>query len=229
MGGSGGERYITHVISTGGIVLVGVKKRFPADTDLAKDITFLKDKKLDGDLYNLLQLYSYPVDGETTVMKTSFLTQEQIAEKLSNGSSVRTVRNHLKYLIEKGYVIEQKDRYILPRIENVYIMIDKSASQFIFDSMKPHILKMYIYLGQRYKYKDGYVFTQEEVAKHLGINLTGNADARSKIKNGLLLLRNCGLVTFAQFYDGKVPKYRLLHWSSEYIDNCCYIDEEKKG
>lgn len=55
---------------------MGVKKRFPADTDLAKDITFLKDKKLDGDLYNLLQLYSYPVDGETTVMKTGFLTQE---------------------------------------------------------------------------------------------------------------------------------------------------------
>ena len=57
-------------------VVMGVKKRFPADTDLAKDITFLKDKKLDGDLYNLLQLYSYPVDGETTVMKTGFLTQE---------------------------------------------------------------------------------------------------------------------------------------------------------
>lgn len=226
MGGSGGKKYITHVISTGGIVLVGVKKRFPADTDLAKDITFLKDKKLDGDLYNYLQIQSYPIDGETIVLKSNLPVQKDIAKCL--GCNDKTYREHLKYLILRGYVVEEKDRYILPKIENVYIMIDKSTSQFIFDSMKPHLLKMYIYLGQRYKYKDGYVFTQEEIAKHLGIKLAGNADARSKIKNGLLLLRNCGLVMFAQFYDGKVPKYRLISWSSEYIDNCCYIDEEKK-
>jgi hypothetical protein len=47
---------------------------------------------------------------------------------------------------------------------------------------------MYIYLGQRWKYKPGYVFTQEEVAEHIGIKLDGNAVARRMIKHGLIAL-----------------------------------------
>jgi predicted transcriptional regulator len=37
--------------------------------------------------------------------------------------SPKTLRNHLNYLIEKGYVIEEKDKYILPEMENIYFLI----------------------------------------------------------------------------------------------------------
>lgn len=36
-----------------------VNKRMPADTTL-KELTFLNDKKIDGELYALLQSYSVP-------------------------------------------------------------------------------------------------------------------------------------------------------------------------
>jgi hypothetical protein len=47
-----------------------VQKRFPADTDLTKEITFLKDKNIDAELYSYLQSMSFPVDGVTIVEKS---------------------------------------------------------------------------------------------------------------------------------------------------------------
>ena len=37
---------------------------------------------------------------------------------------------------------------------------------------------IYVYLGQRYKYKRDYVFTQEEIAQHLGVRLDGKPETR---------------------------------------------------
>ena len=75
---------------------------------------------------------------------------------------------------------------------------------------------MYIYLGQRWKYKHNYVFTQEEIAQHLGLKLAGNPRARRSIHNALDLLAAVHLISFENFFDGKCPRYRLLNWSYEY-------------
>ena len=47
-----------------------IQKRFPADTDLKKEITFLKDPKIDAELYSYFQSMSYPDEGVTIVVKT---------------------------------------------------------------------------------------------------------------------------------------------------------------
>ena len=79
-------------------------------------------------------------------------------------------------------------------------------------------IKIYIYLGQRYKYKKDYVFTQEEIAQHLGVKLEGKPETRRQIKNGLIALQNHGLIQYETFYDGKSHRYRLTAWSNQFVE-----------
>ena len=123
----------------------------------------------------------------------------------------------MKYLIDTGYVIEEKDRYILPNIEDIYLLLPLDTLQFILDVVTESVIKIYIYLGQRYKFKKDYVFTQEEIAQQLGVRLDGKPDTRRKIKNGLIALQNHGLIEYETFYDGKSHRYRLLNWSKQFV------------
>lgn len=57
-----------------GVKKMSVSKRFPANTSM-EETTFLNDKKVNGELYALLQSYSYPNDKqETIVVKKSLPT-----------------------------------------------------------------------------------------------------------------------------------------------------------
>ena len=201
-----------------------IQKRFPADVTLDENVqTFLRDKKIDAQLYALLQQYSMPVEVDngvyiTVVEKKALPIQVEILKVLEMKSKT-TLRAHLNYLIESGYVIEDTNnkRYILPEKENIYFMLPLDTIQFINDTVKNEVYKIYIYLGQRWKYKQGYVFTQEEIAEHLGTTLAGNETVRRQIRNSLIALQNNGLIQYEQFYEGKVPKYRLVNWSVHFV------------
>lgn len=201
-----------------------IQKRFPADVTLDENVqTFLRDKKIDAQLYALLQQYSMPVEVDngvyiTIVEKKALPIQVEILKVLEMKSKT-TLRAHLNYLIESGYVIDDTNnkRYILPEKENIYFMLPLDTIQFINDTVKNEVYKIYIYLGQRWKYKQGYVFTQEEIAEHLGTTLAGNETVRRQIRNSLIALQNNGLIQYEQFYEGKVPKYRLVNWSVHFI------------
>ena len=95
-------------------------------------------------------------------------------------------------------------------------MIPLDTMHFIKDTVREQVYKVYIYLGQRWKYKQGYVFTEEEIAEHLGLKLDGNLVARRQIKNALIALQNNELIKYELFYEGKVPKHRLVDWSFKY-------------
>ena len=115
--------------------------------------------------------------------------------------------------------MEEKDnkQYVLPDVEDIFLMIPLDTMQFIKDTVKEQVYKVYIYLGQRWKFKKGYVFTQEEIAQHLGLKLDGNIAARRQISNALIALQNHGLISYEQFYEGKIPKHRLLNWSYHHV------------
>ena len=192
-----------------------VQKRFPATVTTGED-TFLYDKKINAELYAYLQSKSYPNDKkETVVLKSNLDKQEVIIEKIGVKSR-STLRNHLNYLIQKGYVIDDKENkcYILQEVENVFLMLPLDTLYFIQDTVKEAVYKVYIYLGQRWKWKGAnYTFTAEEIAEHLGTNLSGNLTVRRQINNALIALQNNGLIDYEHTYDGKVPKYRLKNWS----------------
>lgn len=195
-----------------------VKKRFPATTEL-NNLTFLNDKKVDGELYAYFQSLSKYEDEKTYVLKKDLPKQIDICEVLGI-KSPKTYRMHLLYLIEQGYIIEEEDKYILPRVEDIYFLIPLKTLQYLNDNCREHIIKIYIYLGQKYKFSlvkgSQYEFTLEEIGEHIGLKIKNNSRAYSVINNALDLLVNSGLIDYISFFDGQVQKKRLTEFSFDF-------------
>lgn len=197
---------------------MSIEKRFPADTSLDSN-TFLNDHKIDGELYALLQQHSYPVDKETRVMKKDLPTQVSMCDILGI-KSPKTLRAHKDYLVQQGYLIEYKDYYVLPNKENIYLLIPLKTLQFLNDTIKDQVIKVYVYLGQRWKYKQEeheYIFTMKEVGQHIGIKVEGSSRNYQIVANALDCLRKLGLIDFVEYTEvvnGKpVPRKKLVNFT----------------
>ena len=155
-----------------------------------------------------------PENGQTVVYKSDLPTQKAICNKLDIGDA-RTYKSRLKYLIEAEYMIEEEDRYILPNKEDLYLLIPLETIQFIRDTLKKPVIKTYIYLGQKWKQKPNYEFTYEEIGKHIGVKLAGNARGYMMIDNILTALTNNGLINVSEPYwvGNNIRKQRLTAWS----------------
>ena len=188
--------------------------------------TFLNDKKINGELYAYLQYISEysmvddnPQHSITFIMKKKMPKQTQMCEALGI-KSAKTLRTHFNYLIESGYVIEENDRYILPQMENIYFLIPLPTLQYLNDNCKDHVIKIYVYLGQRYKYAmekgSCYDFTSEEIGEHIGLKIKNNSRGYELINNVLDLLVNSGLIDYTVYFDGQMQKKKLTHFSYEH-------------
>lgn len=200
------------------------QKRIPANTSL--DImTFLNDKNIDGELYAYLQGLSMPRkrtndEGyDTVISKYDIPKQSVICEKLGI-KSTKTYRTHLNYLIEKGYVEKRGDVYVLPEMENIYFLIPLPTLQYLNDNCREHVIKIYVYLGQRYKYAlyygKQYEFSLEELGEHIGIKIKNSSRGYEIVNNALELLYNSGLIDYCEFFDGQSQKKKLTKFSFEY-------------
>ena len=80
--------------------------------------------------------------------------------------------------------------------------------------------KTYIYLGQRFKYKGSdYIFTKQEIAKHIGLGDSLNySGTYKKVNNYLYVLESFGLIKLAYFYEDKTPLIRLVDFKNEPIE-----------
>ena len=201
-----------------------MQKSFPADVSLKYNEqnqlipTFLNNNKINGELYAYLLTHSYgDKDLGTVIYKKSLPSQEKIGEAL--GTSRRTIINHLNYLKELGYLIEDsiKKLYILPNKEESYFQVPQDTLDYLQDVVKDPVIKTYIYLGQRDKYKkvkenSTYVFTIKEICEHLGLNYQRN---HKTIRNYLIALNKFELIDYVEFYEGNLPKIRLLWVKTE--------------
>lgn len=110
----------------------------------------------------------------------------------------------------------------MPKKEDIFFKIPLDTLRFIQNTIKEDVIKIYIYLGQRYKYAEingfKYSFTIKEIAKHLGLSQTSE-QSRIFIKDGLDALTNNGLIKFVSYYEGRTPKMRLIDFSYEYKTN----------
>lgn len=197
-----------------------IVKHFPADPTLYKDkVTFLTDKKVNAELYALLMQYSYGGEkdeerGETKVYKSSLPTQAEMCKKLGIKSRT-TLRSHLNYLIQQGYVIDRGDHYVIDTYkENIFLKIDVETISFLNDTVKEAVWKAYIYLGQRWNWKQQqFVFDLEDLAAHIGKKIDNNSKVYQELNNILQCLENNGLIRVVSFYEGKIPKKRLVEFS----------------
>lgn len=209
------------------------QKRFPADTTLDFS-TFLNDKKINGELYAILQgLSDYLVIDKklnlysTYVLKSKMPTQTDLCKKLGI-KSPKTLRQHLQYLIEQHYIIpggtneDDKDvAYYLPEMENIYFLIPADTLKYLNNNCREHVIKIYVYLGQRYKMAlamgKQYEFTLEELGTHLGIGIKNHTKQYEVVNNALELLFNSGLIEYVSYFDGQMQKKKLTNFSFEYI------------
>lgn len=198
-----------------------IEKRFPADTTL--DITtFLNDKKVDGELYALLQGLSKHEGYETYVLKKDLPKQAIICETIGV-KSPKTLRVHLKYLIDQKLVEEQDDRYVLPLQENIYFLIPLKTLQFLMDNCREHVIKTYIYLGQRWKWARANniqcVFSFKDLIQHIGITGSHENIADRKIKNALEILQQGNLINYERTKQGWILTYFDLKLEEEIIED----------
>lgn len=202
------------------------EKRFPANVDLST-ATFLNDKHINGELYALLQgksKYTLMEDGkyETYVLKKDMPTQAKMCEILDI-KSPKTLKSHLNYLLEQGYVEEKENRYVLPEMENIYFLVPLATVKYLNDNCKDHVVKTYIYLGQRYKWSlergIPYTFTLEEIGNHLGLKIKNSSRGYEIINNALDLLCNSGLIDYITYFDGQMSKKKLINFSFEHKVN----------
>lgn len=204
---------------------IKTQKRIPANTSL-EELTFLNDKKINGELYALLQgLSDYEViDQENKIFKTyvpksKMLKQSEMCKMLGINSP-KTLRSHLSYLIEQGYVVKDGDDYVLPEMENIYFLIPLQTLNYLRDNCKEHVIKIYVYLGQRYKQAlyngKPYEFTLEELGNHIGLKIKNSSRGYEMINNVLDLLCNSELIDYVSYFDGVSQKKKLTKFSFEY-------------
>lgn len=105
-------------------------------------------------------------------------------------------------------------------MENIYFLIPLKTLQYLNDNCREHIIKIYVYLGQRYKYAlskgYSYEFTLEELGEHIGLKIKNNSRGYEIINNALDLLYNSDLIDYQSFFDGRSLKKKLIKFSFEY-------------
>lgn len=208
------------------------QKRFPADTTLDVS-TFLNDKKINGELYAILQGASdYMVIDkvlnlyQTYVPKSKMPTQAAMCKMLGI-KSPKTLRQHMQYLIDQHYIVpggtgeDDKDvAYYLPEMEDIYFLIPLDTLKYLNNNCREHVIKIYIYLGQRYKMAlalgKQYEFTLEELGTHIGIGIKNHVKQYEVVNNALELLYNSGLITYVSFFNGQTQKKKLTSFSFTY-------------
>lgn len=200
-----------------------INKTFPSNT--AMDIkTFLNDQKIDGELYAFLLSISFgeKVEGKgiTYIPLEEFPSQTKIAEIL-NYKSRQTVASHMKYLETNGYLKKEDKRYIIINPENYFFQIPLETIQYLINTVKEFVIKIYIYLGTRYRQKEDYNFTVKELAFQLGINYS-KANNRNRIFDAIDILAKIGLIKTQAEYLGQKPYFILTEFNLE-------IPNRKKG
>ena len=192
------------------------------------NLTFLNDKKLNGELYAILQSVSnYRIINkgqntfETFINKKNMPTQTEMCRRLGI-KSPKTLRKQLEYMKEQSYIIpgEGDIVYYLPEMEDIYSLLPTETINYLVDSCKPHVIKLYIYLGQRYmlglKLNKNYEFTLQQIADHLGLSIQNHSRSYEVINNALWLLQNSGLIDYYEYTsEGYIVKKVLTSFSSK--------------
>lgn len=219
----------------------GYEKRFPADTTLEK-LTFLNNKKIDGELYAYLQSISKfdPIENGknmeakekiqyccTYILKKDMPTQKQLADVIH--VTEKTLRAHLKELIDQGFLQKCEDRkeivYYLPMCEDMYFMIPLETLRYFHNTATPGVIKAYIYLGMRWqqveyerqhgRYRENYSFTYKEIGQHLGIQAETNKKNLETVRDIITCLVNNKFIEYENYFDGITTRKRLIKFRLE--------------
>lgn len=137
------------------------------------------------------------------------------------GVTTRTLLNHLKSLIAKGFVIDTEvlgenggsiPCYTFPYdYETKYQIVNNEMIWYLVQTRNNQCVKIYSYLLNKYLWKkqleEKYVFTNRELMKVLGYNYMNNHIVSKMITEILRSFCREGVMNIRKYYDESYDEY----------------------
>lgn len=185
--------------------------------------------KTDDIVYGYLQASATfnPKDKVLYINQKNMTSIRRELQDIIGCKSASTITNKLNYLMENNLfkLDEKAGRYIFPyNPDEKYKIISSELLKELVVVYKPMVLKIFIYLLDKYEWKkesnSQYVFTLTELSAAMGYAASsGRQDANIRII--LEHLRRTGMINYEEFYEkseftGKpVPRMRLTFVKKE--------------
>jgi hypothetical protein len=177
----------------------------------------MKDKKTHDTVWGIMQCRSYLNNDNKRFVYKENVNATTITEELntlrSDSICIKTVRNTLKLYQSLGFIEEGKttladnktlvDCYYLNDDFIPFKLIPKDTLRFLLNTATDNVIKVYVYLLNKYEWKQAegeqYKFTLKELAEAIGYKESQNS--RNMIKDILKSLKNNGLIDFKETYQ----------------------------
>ena len=173
---------------------------------VVSDVSITSSKEYNDFLYGWLVLHAHMED-QVYIWKGDFILSKMEQEL---GMTRKTLSKYLSFLVKEGLVVEEKERWVLPPLEEKGFWIDVEILQQIIDIKKRYAITIYIYLVQ------GYWMVRQHGSSNLPILLDNIKDqigiskktrSNNEIITGVLEnLREVGLLNYWLWTNPKTNK-----------------------
>jgi hypothetical protein len=132
------------------------------------------------------------------------------------GLDSRGIKRHLDKLIEKGLIKEKKiyvgekkveyECYVFPYdSKDKYQIINNEMLWYVVSTRNKQAVRVYIYLLNKYNWKNDYEFSNQELIEALGYSPNGkNSLASSMVSNILESFKREGVIDYVEYYETRI-------------------------
>ena len=170
---------------------------------------FMKDKMISDLLYSMLQSYSnWNKEENHRYIPKKIIKKSKWAKAL--GISRPTLDKRIGKLLEKEYLVDKEDYYILPNKGEYYFLVPVETLNYLINTANHNVIKIYCHLGLLYKfYGDKAYYTQSKLLEVIGYDKTDKNNHKT-IKHILTSLKLNGLLVSTSENEGIITKERIL-------------------
>lgn len=170
---------------------------------------FMKDKMISDLLYSMLQSYSnWNKEESHRYIPKKIIKKSKWAKAL--GISRPTLDKRIGKLLEKEYLIDKEEYYILPNKGEYYFLVPVETLNYLINTANHNVIKIYCHLGLLYKfYGDKAYYTQSKLLEVIGYDKTDKNNHKT-IKHILTSLKLNGLLVSVSENEGIITKERIL-------------------
>ena len=170
---------------------------------------FMKDKMISDLLYSMLQSYSnWNKEENHRYIPKKIIKKSKWAKAL--GISRPTLDKRIGKLLEKEYLIDKEDYYILPNKGEYYFLVPVETLNYLINTANHNVIKLYCHLGLLYKfYGNKAYYTQSKLLEVIGYDKTDKNNHKT-IKHILTSLKLNGLLVTTSESEGIITKERIL-------------------
>lgn len=170
---------------------------------------FMKDKMISDLLYSMLQSYSnWNKEENHRYIPKKIIKKSKWAKAL--GISRPTLDKRIGKLLEKEYLIDKEDYYILPNKGEYYFLVPVETLNYLINTANHNVIKIYCHLGLLYKfYGNKAYYTQSKLLEVIGYDKTDKNNHKT-IKHILTSLKLNGLLVTVSENEGIITKERIL-------------------